>query len=334
MQKVEYSKELYQHILEAAPDGFWIMDGEGRFSDVNESYLALSGYRRKEFLSLGIADIDALESPEETENKLLAIKEAGTAAFRTQHRRRDGSIFHAEISVSHMPLKEAEHFVCFCRDISGQIEAEETMKRLLTEKELLLKEIHHRVKNDLSFVYSILRLQSELGRPGDGRELLREAQHRISVVIQVYEELYQGKSLKEVDSTRLVQRIIDRMVGMDPETPPSFTSRVKPFAIPARMVIAAATVLNEMITNSIKYGTQAEKPGSDIRIALSRTDEGYIRISVRDRGPGFPEEVLSGERTGFGMTVIEALASQFDGEVTLENNGGAEITVLMKVTEN
>jgi len=126
-------RERYlQKILQTSADGFWVLDMNGRFTDVNDAYCRMSGYGREEFLALAIHDIDAIEGPEETAKRIGRIIEKGTDIFETRHRRKDGSAFDVEVSVAYWESGGGQ-FVCFCRDITERKRNELQLRERLKE---------------------------------------------------------------------------------------------------------------------------------------------------------------------------------------------------------
>lgn len=112
---------FFQSVIRTTLDGFWVVGTDGRFLDVNDAYLEMTGYNRKEFLELSIWDIDADEKQEQTAERIHRLKANGNAVFTVRHRRKNGSIFNVELSTTYVG-GENECFVCFCRDVSDVIE--------------------------------------------------------------------------------------------------------------------------------------------------------------------------------------------------------------------
>ncbi len=124
-EAVEYQYYL-QTILQTTPDGFWVVDAEGRITEANEAYCRMSGYSLAELLSLRISDIDAIEESAETEAHIRRVIEKGSETFETCHRRKDGSLFDVEVSATYLETGGGR-FVCFCRDITERKQAEEAL---------------------------------------------------------------------------------------------------------------------------------------------------------------------------------------------------------------
>ena len=123
-------KQYLEAILETSVDGFWVIAPDRRFAAVNDAYCRMSGYTRQELMLMNVNQIEALETPEQTAERIKRILANGSAVFETKHRRKDGSLFDVEVSVS--PLKRADgvHFVCFCRDITERKHQERLRQRL------------------------------------------------------------------------------------------------------------------------------------------------------------------------------------------------------------
>ncbi|GAB4495096.1 MAG: hypothetical protein OHK0052_01750 [Anaerolineales bacterium] len=122
------NEQYLNAILQTSQDGFWVVNLQGHFVDVNAAYCKMSGYSREEFLQLTINDIEADESPDETHARIARIWERGSEIFETRHRRKYGSIFHVEVSVSFLP-RNGGLMVCFCRDITERKLAQEALRR-------------------------------------------------------------------------------------------------------------------------------------------------------------------------------------------------------------
>jgi len=116
-----------EKILQITADGFWVINRKGRVTEVNDAYCAMSGYERDEILGLSINDLDPTESPQQTQERMAAIMDQGSLLFETQHRRKDGSLFPVEITVTHMK-EHGNQFVCFCRDQSERKRQEEELR--------------------------------------------------------------------------------------------------------------------------------------------------------------------------------------------------------------
>jgi PAS domain S-box-containing protein len=128
LSRLEERDQYISSILETTQEGFWVLDSQGKVTDVNEAYCYMSGYTREELLQLHISDLDADENPVETASRMKRIIENGSERFETRHRRKEGSILYVEISASWLG-GNVQRFICFCHDITERKLAEETLKK-------------------------------------------------------------------------------------------------------------------------------------------------------------------------------------------------------------
>jgi PAS domain S-box-containing protein len=135
----KWAEEEYRTVVRAAMDGFWIVDMQGRFLDVNDAYCRLIGYSRDELLTMRISDVEAVEKPEETARRIQKIMEGGGDRFETHHKCKDGRIIDIEVSVNYMEVGGGRMFV-FLRDITERKRAEEAIRRSEEEAKQLSQE--------------------------------------------------------------------------------------------------------------------------------------------------------------------------------------------------
>jgi PAS domain S-box-containing protein len=202
------------------------------------------------------------------------------------------------------------------RDITEERAAVEQIRRLLDERELLLRELHHRVKNDLTFVSSLLSLQASQIRNSDARRVLAEASERIRIVTDVYESLHMTGKTGSVSVRALIESIVRNLsAGTVPPTIAVALDLVD-LDVPVPLSLTVGISVNELITNALKHAFGPDNTGT-IAVSLSVTDDSF-EVSVCDDGRGYPDDI--GERElGFGMTVVRGLAEQHDGTVRFEN---------------
>jgi len=202
------------------------------------------------------------------------------------------------------------------RDITEERAAVEQIQSLLQERELLLRELHHRVKNDLTFVSSLLSLQASQVRNSDARTVLAEASERIRVVTDVYESLHMTGKTGSVSVSALIESIVRSLSAGT--VPPSVTFNLDladlDVSVPLSLTVGIS--VNELITNALKHAFDPEGSGT-ISVSLTVNHDSF-RVSVCDDGRGYPDDIEKRE-LGFGMTVVRGLAEQHAGTVRFEN---------------
>ena len=203
-----------------------------------------------------------------------------------------------------------------CWQVVARLEAEQDVRRSLHEKEILLKEIHHRVKNNLQIISSLLFLQAEYVIEPKDRAMFEESQKRISAMALVHEELYGSGDLSSVGMGEYVPRLVERVVaGADTSVRMEFD--VQDVRLPVTRSIPCGLALNEMVMNAVKHAFKNAQEGR-LRVALVRR-EGRMELSVEDNGPGLPPDFNLENPATLGLTLITSLAHQLGGSVTAQS---------------
>ncbi|HUW70905.1 MAG TPA: histidine kinase dimerization/phosphoacceptor domain -containing protein [bacterium] len=214
--------------------------------------------------------------------------------------------------------------------LNGEIEAKNKangeIKALLSEKELILKEVHHRMKNNLSVIVSLLRLQEGTTDDANTTATLQEASMRIQSMMLLYDMLFQSENFLEADVVHYIRNIINELSShYDPDKRVRVRWDTVPITMPSRFLFLLGIIVNEVITNSYKYAFP-DRDG-EIAVHLAKLD-GSAELSLGDNGTGFQGKAEDGARTGFGMRLIDALVEQMDGKLTIEGTSG----VMIKIT--
>ncbi len=188
----------------------------------------------------------------------------------------------------------------------------EQLRTALEEKNVLLQEIHHRVKNNLQIIESLLYLQGQRTGEAEAASALRTARGRITSMALVHEELYSSDDLSSVDLGRYVPRLA-RAILASHGCPAAATFSLAPLPVSLNAGIHLGLILNELVTNAVKYALRDRSDGRlEIRI---EAEGGECRIELRDDGPGFPPDLPSEGRERLGMSIVRSLAEQFGGTV-------------------
>ncbi len=202
-------------------------------------------------------------------------------------------------------------------DITLRKEAMDVVKRSLAEKEILLKEIHHRVKNNLQIISSLLFLQMEYVSLPQDKELFTESQKRIQAMALVHEELYGAQDLSSVDMRQYVPRLVERVLT-SADIPVQLNCQVDKILLPVTRSIPCGLILNELVMNAVKHafrlGNSAQAEG---RLRVSLLCEGVLLVlEVEDNGPGLPEGFDITETPTLGMTLVSSLSEQLAGQIS------------------
>jgi two-component sensor histidine kinase len=212
----------------------------------------------------------------------------------------------------------------------SSIESALSLHSIIREKELRLKEIHHRVKNDLLFVSSLFQIQDSLAGDGTHRKVFEKAHNRLSVMMRVYDQLNDGHHGGMVSVKEMMEQLFKSIHCGKEGAAPIFDLHINDFLLPSRTGVALGIIANELVCNTMKYGfKKSGEPGRG-SLSVRRPEEGTIELVVRDSGPGFPDPPAQRRDGGFGFTVIHALAGQYNGFVELKNDNGAVARVVLE----
>ncbi len=211
-------------------------------------------------------------------------------------------------------------------DITLREEAMEAIRRSLAEKEILLKEIHHRVKNNLQIISSLLFLQMEYVSLPQDRELFTESQKRIQAMALVHEELYGAEDLSSVNMRDYVPRLVERVLA-GADIPVRLECQVEEVRLPVTRSIPSGLILNELVMNAVKHAFRPGAPDAPDAPDASGHATGVLRVTLRregallvleveDNGPGLPPDFDITATPTLGMTLVSSLTEQLGGEVS------------------
>ena len=187
----------------------------------------------------------------------------------------------------------------------------------LKEKEALLKEVHHRVKNNMQVIASLLRLESSRADQPATRSTLSDMQHRIHSMAALHETLYRSNSFAEVDLSKYLRQVVNHLNRTSaPPGRASFILDLAPVSLEMERAIPCGLALNELVSNSLKHGLPEGRAGT-IWVNLTRTEEGAVCLGVRDDGVGLPEDWRSRSVRSLGLQLVQDLARQLGGQLTV-----------------
>lgn len=208
--------------------------------------------------------------------------------------------------------------------------AENALRASLTEKEVLLREIHHRVRNNLQIMTSLLRMQGNLCENARARELFRESENRIASMAAIHESLYDTTDLGRVDFLRYLRRVVDQIAACYRR--PGVVCLVlgdEGMTLPIRAAMPCGLIVNELVSNALKHGfdgPSAAPPPHTVEVAIRRTGKTFT-LTVEDNGKGIPEGFDLSARRGLGLTLVDSLARQLHGAFTLGRGPGARFRI-------
>jgi len=252
--------------------------------------------------------------------------------------KKSGDEFPVELSLSAFLMKDRWCAVGIVRDITQRKSAEKSILASLEEKEVLLQEIHHRVKNNMQVITSLLDLQIGYLENSDPIQLFNEIKNRIRSMSLVHEKLYHAKDLSQVDFSDYIATLVSnlyRFYNADPEKIVLILD-LRHISFGIDMAIPLGLIINELITNALKYAFPQGRSG-EIQVNLLKTGETAdhrpeYELTIRDNGVGIPEELDLKEIKSLGLLLVTTLVEhQLQGTIHLDRTGGT--TFLIRFTE-
>jgi len=246
--------------------------------------------------------------------------------FRTLHK--DGHYLDASISGQLVDDNGSVKIVGIVKDITGRKQAEERVRAALREKEVLLKEVHHRVKNNLQVIISLLSIQSRQVRDNAVKEVLQDSQNRIRSIALIHEKLCKSEDVAMVDFAGYVRNLVHELLRAyaSEKGAPALDLRVQDIRLGIDTAVPCGLIINELVTNCLKHAFPPGKTGR-ISIEFRSTGGGRIMLQVSDDGIGLPEGLDIKKMQTMGLGMIQALTEQLRGTLEMDRGSGTAIRV-------
>jgi len=280
--------------------------------------------------------------PEDLQYCLEGFKktlESGESAFGTRldHRiiRGDGQTRYIAIQIKIVkPTKNKSTYVYgTVQDITDMKIAEKRLIKSIKEKEILLQEIHHRTKNNLLVIASLLNLQSRYIKDKASKDMFRESQNRARSMAIIHERLYQSTDLKRINFGEYISSLVTELFHTY-NTEPSLTKLkidADDILIDIDTSIPLGLIVNELITNCLLHAFPDGNIG-EIQVDFHQESDQY-QLTVKDNGIGFPDDIDFKNTDSLGLLMINSLTDQIDGLIELDNSDGTEIKITFKKLE-
>lgn len=326
---LRHSEELFRCVVEAAPDGLAMVDRDGRLALVNSGMERLFGYAREEMVGQPIEML----MPDRYRNAHVGLRSAYMLAPTTRDmagrrelyaRRKDGSEFPVEIGLNALTTAGGEHVLATIADVTKRKADQRMLEEALKEKTALLNEVHHRVKNNLQVVCSLLSLRARSAGP-DARAVLDDSQNRVKAMSLIHQLLYERSDFSNVVLNIYLQRLASLLrEAMGPARPRialKLESDGEDIIMDLQRSVPCGLLVNELVTNAIKHAFPEDRHGT-ITLRTEVASANTARIIIADDGIGLPGNVELGHSTSLGLQLIPLLVDQLGGQLKLTRGNG------------
>ena len=327
------SKQKFKAIFENAGEAIILLDPEGTVLEANKMIEEMSGFSREEIIGkkfikfipqLNI-DFDTLSAF----NDLFIGKNMKNMDLTINNRAGE------KVSVIAHPstIKNGDNIrgiIIILEDVTDRKRAEKELKQSIKDKDVLLREIHHRVKNNMQIISSLLNLQSRHVDEDETRSVLKESQGRVKSMAMIHEKLYQSTDFSYIDFGKYIEELVFDLFytyGVNP-TIIKPDIQVGDFEINLDTAIPCGLIINELVTNSVKYAFPNGKSGT-IKVEFKSVGEEYL-LTVADDGVGLPPNIQPDKTDTLGLQLVTSLLDQLEGELELDRTRGTMYIIKFK----
>jgi PAS domain S-box-containing protein len=336
------SEARFRRAISVPAVGVLFFDLAGHMHEANEAFQHMCGYTLDELQSMRHWDhLTAPEFYEATSHRARDLAERGeTPPYEKEMIRKDGTrrwgLFAPTRLSGHGSESECVEFVIDITDTKHAQEAlrdsEQRLRAAVGERDVLLKELHHRVKNNLQVITSLLEMQARQTSDAPALASLSEARNRITAIATIHELLYQSGSFSDVDLGAYAGRLVQHVVSLyDPESRISASVSGDGLRMDLARAVPFGLLLNELVSNAYKHAFRSGA-GGELRIALDR-DNGFMRLRVSDTGVGLPGDFNERPLATLGLQLVRMLTKQLGGTVMFESTRGTSVDVLVPLEE-
>jgi len=301
---------------------------------ISENISEMTGFKPQEILKEkyffgSVIHPEDMPSVKESLNMWHQRNDEGILIMEFRMKRKDGTYIWIEDHMFRVTDESNGSYLSgILIDVTERKLAEQKLSRSLKEKELLLKEIHHRVKNNLQVVSSLLKLQTGYVKDENALDLLMDSQNRVRSMALVHQKLYQSADFSEINFTEYLRQLSGHLLNSFKTNPEivSIDISAEKLELGIDHAVPCGLIVNELISNSLKYAFPDGKKGTII-IDLRKSNNNEIILTISDDGVGFPEGINYRETQSLGLQLVNTLVGQIDGNISMENHVGTTFRI-------
>ena len=334
-QRREEELRIFAELIDNAPSSITVHNYDGTFLYVNQKTLDLHGFSHDEYMAKNLHEIDVPGSEKQIESRMDQLKRSGENSFEVEHFRKDGSSFPLQVNCRTGEWDGKPIIFSIATDLSALKRTEKALRKTLAEREVLLREVHHRVKNNLASIIGLISLQQNALSLNPVEKVLSDLKERIRSMALVHEMLCRAGSLERVDFQGYLNALLPQLIAAsDNGVPVLLTMDAPDVTMTLDSAIPCSLIVNELVTNSLKYafpdGVAGDgTPSCTVSVKVSHIGPEYHLI-VRDNGIGLPEEFTRETPSSVGIRLIRLLTQhQLGGVVqyTSQKGTGTECSI-------
>ena len=334
-KKAEENLKRHAALLDISYEAIFSWSFEGGILSWNQGAERLYGYSKEEAIGRISHELLKTSHPDGFDDFFKKLDKYGMWSGELIHTTKDGKELLIESRQQLIQDSYGKDIVIETnRDITERKKSEDKIKASLKEKEVLLREIHHRVKNNLQIISTLLALQADEITDSKTLENYRESENRIQSIALIHEKMYQSKDISNIDFTSYIKSLInDLMYSYDADSR-NIQSVIDTgnFLFSIETVQPLGLIINEIISNSLKYAFKNGDEGN-VLVKLEKIDFNNFKLTVGDDGVGFPQNIDFKNTSSLGLQLVNELVKQLDGDITLNKGNGTEFIIVFKELE-
>lgn len=331
-KQISESEERFRVLLDSTEDLIFIKDVNSCFTMVNPAFEQFFGVKSDDILGNSV-----LESfPPEYEEAVLRgydkrVLNGETVTTETPPIPPSNRILHVIKNPMYNKKGEIVGLCGIARDITKQKKDEELIKKSLYEKEMLMREMNHRVKNNLAVISSLLSAQSSYVDDKKSKDIIKDCQNRARSMALIHERLYQSHDLKRIDFADYISTLVTDLFSAYKvnQEMVSLGLNIPTTMMDVNTAIPLGLILNELVSNSLKYAFPEGRPG-EIKISLEKSAENQLSLRVHDNGIGIPDDFDIEKTNSFGLNIVNLLVKQIHGAMEINNDNGAYFNIIFE----
>jgi PAS domain S-box-containing protein len=312
-----------------------IFDENKELEWVNEGYTKMTGYTLLEIKATRGKTIFDLTSNTKIKTILDdCIAERKSSVYESTLTKKSGEMVWVSSTLN--PIfkedKTLRNIVVIDTDITYRKMMEEQVKESLNEKGLLLKEIHHRVKNNLQIIISLFNLQSSYVKDEEAFKALKEGQDRIKSMALIHERFYQSDGMSKIDFDEYIKRLSETLLQSSNLNPGQIKLQINSdkVSLDIDSAVPCGLIINELVSNSLKHAFNNNGTTGELFIGFNEDDDAKYRLTISDNGSGLPDDFSLESADSLGMQLVLALTDQLDGSVKIDRSKGTKFIIEFK----
>jgi PAS domain S-box-containing protein len=328
-RRAEEALRRYEFIANSSNEFMTLINREYVYEAANTAYCKAHGREREQIVGRSVSDVWGQET---FTGVIKGYLDHCFAGNDVQYERwfDFGSSGRRYVAVNYCPYRgesgEVTHAVVVSHDLTDRKRDEDAIHASLKEKEMLLKEIHHRVKNNLQVISSLLNLQSNSIESKETRELVRESQNRVRSMALIHEKLYQSESLAQVQFAEYLRNLTRDLFRSYSAGGVGLKLQAEEIPLDVDTAIPCGLIINELVSNALKYAFPAGRTG-DLHISFLKISRERCAMTVTDNGVGLPADIDVKNPKTLGLQLVNMLVNQLHGTLDVVTDGGTTFMV-------